>query len=270
MADLPKSLELRAVLDPSPCYRGTSHDDETARAMGYRAALIPGAFVYGHATRLAVQGWGMDWLSRGRAEVRFRRPVYNGDPLRIERGELREDADGPVADVTVTQMETGEVVLDGTFGLVREVPVMPSEFSVLSLPEHPVALVAGSVPVDVPLGSARTVLTREMVRQSLADFCETEAIYAERDVIHSGMLLRRSMSDCLANFVLPMPVIFAAARVQNLGVAPVGATYATGSRVTRVWEKRGRHFFDSEEWLIAEGIGAVARHVRTNLYAVSE
>src|SRR5690606_38218693 len=53
---------LTARLDQNPRYRGSSHDDAVARQLGYRAALIPGAFLYGHLTRLAVRRWGEDWL----------------------------------------------------------------------------------------------------------------------------------------------------------------------------------------------------------------
>jgi hypothetical protein len=119
------------------------------------------------------------------------------------------------------------------------------------------------------LGSAETVLTEDLVGQSLADFHETEPIYRERGFIHSGCLVRKTMGDALANFSLPMPVIFAALEVQNLAPAPVGGRYATSAWITRVWEDRGRHYFESEEWLIADGNRPVARHLRRNLYAMS-
>ena len=121
MREPPERLEVIAVLDPNPRYAGTSHDEATARAMGFRAALIPGAFVYGHVTRMAVQGWGEDWLARGRASVRFRRPVYDGDPLLIERGPL-ETRRGRLHRRRVGRRRpiTGEVVLDGSFGLGRQ------------------------------------------------------------------------------------------------------------------------------------------------------
>ena len=56
MREPPERLEVTAILDPSPAYAGTSHEDATARAMGFRAALMPGVIVYGHAMRLAVRG----------------------------------------------------------------------------------------------------------------------------------------------------------------------------------------------------------------------
>ena len=65
-----------------------------------------------------------------------------------------------------------------------------------------------------------------------------------------------------------MPVIFAGVEVQNLRAGTVGRAYSTSARISRVWETRGRHFFETEEWLLADGI-PVARHVRQNLYAMT-
>jgi hypothetical protein len=268
MREPPEQLEVIAVLDPNPRYAGTSHDEATARAMGFRSALIPGAFVYGHVTRMAVQGWGEDWLARGRASVRFRRPVHDGDPLLIERGPLRREDDGFTADVSVSQTVTGEVVLDGSFGLADKAPPPPAELSLLPLPDPKIPVVAGKFQGGVRLGTDETILSEDMVGQSLGDFHETEPIYREQRLIHSGCLVRQTMSQALANFALPMPVIFAAVDVQNLSPAPIDSRYSTSGRVTRVWESRGKHYFESEEWLIADGSRPVARHLRRNLYAI--
>ena len=266
MADLPERLEVTAILDPRPRYAGTSHEAETARAMGFPGALLPGVFVYGHATRPAVIGWGGDWLARGRASVRFRRPVFHGDPLLVERGPLARGADGVDAPVTVTNTATGAVVLDGSVGLADRAPDAP-ELAPAARVVPPVALVPGGVPVGMTLGSDPGTLDAETVRESLADFHETETIYAERGLVHSGCLIRRTMGDALGNVSFPMPVIFAGLSVAHLAPAPIGATYRTAARITRAWEARGKHFFETDEWLLADG-RPVARHVRQNLYAM--
>ncbi|PZX16974.1 MaoC dehydratase-like protein [Palleronia aestuarii] len=267
-ADLPERLEVTAILDPRPRYRGTSHEDATARAMGFPAALLPGVFVYGHAVRLAVIGWGADWLARGRAQVRFRRPVYAGDRLVVTRGALAREADGVAAPVTVTRGTEGEVVLDGRLGLADRPPDPPT-----TLPLPPTfmpkrAIRPGDFAPPLQLGSGETVLSPDFVAESRADFHETEAIFVERGLVHPGCLLRRTMEDAVANLALPMPLIFAGAEVENLAPAPVGARYATSSRIVSVSEARGKHYFETEEWLLADG-HPVARHVRRNLYAMS-
>ncbi len=267
MHDLPESLEVTAILDPRPRYRGTSHEDETARRMGFPAALLPGVFVYGHATRLAVMGWGETWLARGRAQVRFRRPVYNGDPLRVERGSLEQDSLGVIASVRVIQTRTGEVVLDGSIGLVDRIPEPPT-LPILEPFDPRLEVRPGAVEEGLQLGSPATILTRDGVAESLADFHETEALYAECGLIHSGCLIRRTMGDALGNLILPMPVIFTGVAVQHFAPAPVGATYATSACITRAWESRGKQYFETDEWLLADS-RPVARHVRQNLYAMT-
>ncbi len=263
----PERLALTARLDPRPRYVGTSHEDATARAMGFRAALLPGVFVYGHATRLAIMGWGEDWLRRGRASVRFRRPVYNGDPLLVERGPVTEDEAGLSCPVSVRHAEIGEVVLDGSIGLARIAPAPPADLPILPTlsPRHPIQ--RGTVPVGLSLGTDAVVLSPDMVADSLADFHETESLFSDRGLVHSGCLVRVTMGQALANLDLPAPVILAGFEVTHVDSVPVGATCRTSARITRSWDVRGKHFFETEEWLIADG-HPVARHIRQNLYAI--
>lgn len=265
----PELLEVTAILDPSPRYRGTIHEDASARAAGYRAALIPGAFVYGHATRLALRIWGEDWLARGTASVSFRRPVYNGDPLAVTCGPLENDADGTRGALAVRNAETGELVLDGALGLAAAPPVPPDDLPLIAPFEPKLAVAPGGIEAGLVLGSAATVLSKEIVDQSLADFHESAPVYRERGLIHSGCLLRKTMSDAMGNLALPMPMIFAGAEIANCAPAAVGRSYATSARVTDVWEKRGKYYFESDEWLIADGRDVVAHHRRRNLYAMT-
>jgi hypothetical protein len=37
--------------------------------------------------------------------------------------------------------------------------------------------------------------------------------------------------------------------------------------VTAVYERKGKHYFESEEYLIADGTAVVARFRRTSIYA---
>jgi acyl dehydratase len=263
---LPERLEVTAVLDPRPRYAGTSHDDATARAMGFRAALLPGVFVYGHATRLAVIGWGEAWLTRGTARARFRRPVYAGDTLVVASGPVERDEAGLIALVTVTNAATGEVVLDGSLGLPDRVAAPPADLPLRPTFAPRVAVAPGEVPLEQPLGSAETVLAEADVAESRADFHETEPVFAERRWVHSGCLIRKTMGDALGNLALPMPVIFTAVEVTTLAPVPIGAACRTSARITRAWHSKGRHYFETDEWLIADG-RPVARHLRHNLYA---
>lgn len=51
------------------------HTDAGARAQGFPSALVAGVTTYAYLTHPLVQAWGLDWLTRGGGEVRFKAPV---------------------------------------------------------------------------------------------------------------------------------------------------------------------------------------------------
>ena len=57
------------------------HTDEGGRAAGFDAAVVAGVTVYAYLTRPVVEAWGVEWLSRGTAEIRFTSPVMDNDPV---------------------------------------------------------------------------------------------------------------------------------------------------------------------------------------------
>jgi acyl dehydratase len=52
------------------------HTDAGARAEGFPSALVAGVTTYAYLTHPLVAAWGMDWLTNGGGEVRFRAPVF--------------------------------------------------------------------------------------------------------------------------------------------------------------------------------------------------
>lgn len=61
--------------------RNPIHTDAGARAEGFPRALVAGVTTYAYMTHPVVEAWGLDWLTRGGGEVRFRRPVFDNDAL---------------------------------------------------------------------------------------------------------------------------------------------------------------------------------------------
>jgi acyl dehydratase len=57
------------------------HTDDGARLAGFPAALVAGVTTYAYLTHPIAAAWGEDWLAGGRAEVRFRAPVFAGDSV---------------------------------------------------------------------------------------------------------------------------------------------------------------------------------------------
>ena len=63
---------------------GSIHDDETARAMGYKGGLVPGVTVLGYMSRLMQETFGRRWQSGSTFNGRLRRPVYEAAMLTVE------------------------------------------------------------------------------------------------------------------------------------------------------------------------------------------
>jgi len=265
----PTKTRVVAKLGTSAHYAGSTHDPETARKFGYRSALIPGAFLYGFMTQQAVAEWGMEWVQRGAVDARFRRPAFDGDELVLHASPLRRDATGWRVDMEIHDAE-GHLVASGGVGLPVAAPPPPDmrEHPILPIGADRPSVAAGELVEGTRLGTRNLVLTAEAHAQSLADFGESWPSYTELGIAHSGLLLRISMGDANASRRFPTPVILVAAAAEHLGVVRTGDRLSTSGVVTSVYERKGNHYFDSEELLIANGRTPVARFHRTSIYAV--
>lgn len=63
--------------------KGSIHDDEKAREMGYAGGFVPGPTVLGYMLRLLQESFGEDWLAGGEFEGRLRRPTYAGAEVEV-------------------------------------------------------------------------------------------------------------------------------------------------------------------------------------------
>src|SRR5690606_3028910 len=164
----PRSYEVKILLNDEPHYKGSIHDDEVARARGYKAALIPGAFIYGHISRGAIESWGQDWAERGSMSARFRRPVYNHDVITVLLDELVDDGQGVRSQARVVNGD-GEEVATGWIGLAHQAPVppAPATLTLLPTPAVPPPVKAGEVPVGGLNNSTERVRTARVVSASL-------------------------------------------------------------------------------------------------------
>ena len=59
------------------------HTDAGAQAAGFPRALVAGVTTYAYVANIPARDWGTEWLDHGGAEVRFRKPVFDGDTLTI-------------------------------------------------------------------------------------------------------------------------------------------------------------------------------------------
>lgn len=64
--------------------KGSIHDDEKAREMGYAGGFVPGVTVLAYMTRLMREAFGADWLAGGTFKGHLRRPTYAGVEVTVE------------------------------------------------------------------------------------------------------------------------------------------------------------------------------------------
>jgi acyl dehydratase len=263
----PRSLAVDIRLDDDPRYKGSIHDDGVARARGYKAALVPGAFVYGHIGRVAVEAWGRAWTERGGMGASFRRPVYNGDRLTIRATVLSGSATMRRADISAVN-EEGEEVATGWIGLPDTPPDAPdaASFRILPHSDAPLPVAAGAIQVGMPLMMVERVLTEEDFRKSLSAFDERHPLHADDGIVHSGCLMRLAMRDTNANFAYPAPVVLTAIETRHFGLVRAGQRLTTVGRIADTYLRKGKYYFESEELVSADGV-PVAMFLRTQIYA---
>lgn len=259
--------QVTAGFRPRREHVGTIHDDESARAFGYRGALVPGIILYGYMADLVVHEWGMDWVARGTMHSRSRRPVYEGDPLIILTEPVQEDEAGLSVAMEIRDAE-GNVVATGGAGLPRGAPAQPdlSEFPVRPIvaPLRPITP-GGFQPGD-RFGSKGTLVTEEDLADSLAMFGQHWPVYAQEGIIHPGRYPQAATHNALASYALPTPSIFVSARTQHLGIARVGAELTTSGHVVAAYERKGNHYTDQRHVVFADGRPVALVH-RTSIYA---
>ncbi len=246
---------------------GTIHDDESARAYGYRGALVPGIILYGYMADLVVHEWGMDWVARGTMHSRSRRPVYEGDPLTILTEPVQEDAAGLSVAMEIRDAE-GNLVATGGASLPHAAPAQPdiSEFPVDPIADPLRPIEAGGFRPGDRFGSKATLVTAEDLVNSLAMFGQRWPAYAREGIIHPGRYPQAATHNALASYALPTPSIFVAATTQHLGVAHVGAELTTSGHVVAAYERKGNHYTDQRHVVFADR-RPVALVDRTSIYA---
>src|SRR5262249_57444420 len=111
------------------------HDEQIARQYGFRGALVPGVTVYAYLTHPLAEAFGAAWLERGTANVRFLKPIHDGEEVRLAGMVTSRGAKGLSATVTATTAEGGEcATLAATLPAGLTVPVNLAQYPAAPLP----------------------------------------------------------------------------------------------------------------------------------------
>jgi acyl dehydratase len=219
-------------LDPQADNR--IHDDDVAQRYGFAGALVPGVEVFALASAPLVAAWGVPFLEGGRLALRFRRPVYDGERVRVELAGDALTVAGPDGEVRAvgTALERAP---DAPLSPYADVPLAPAP-----APEPaPGAFGTVEVPGD-PLACA------DYVRR----IGEPSPLYDE--LVHPGLLLRLVNLALMRNVELG-PWIHTASDCRFLGLARVGEPVAVRSRVVELQRRNGNDVVRYDALVLAAG-----------------
>jgi acyl dehydratase len=226
------------------------HEDGVAQRFGFSGALVPGVELFARTTTPMVAAWGHTWLSGGRIDLRFRRPVYEGEELLVEVDDGRLTVAGP----------DGEVRCLGSVDQTADRPAL-ADFAEASAATTVVDPVAG------PFGSLHEARTVEENEWYLDAIGEPLPLYREKAWAHPGLLLRL-VNKLLSSNVALGPWIHTSSDCHFLGVAQLPAQMAVHGRVTDVG-RRGRHDEVRYDAMVLAGDEPVLQVHHTALYRLS-
>lgn len=219
------------------------HDDEVAQRFGFTGALVPGVEVFAYATHPFAAEWGEDFLTRGAMDMRFRRPVYDGEDVTVEG---KETANG--YDVTLVGPD-GEPRALGHAALADAVAAVdPSRYVETPMSDAIPRADATSLAVGRRLGSVREPATADGHAAYLHGISETLPLYQR--FVHPGALLRMVNAVLFRNVAMG-PWIHTASSCRFLAPAPVPSTLTAHGVVTERYERNGKSWVRFDALVLA-------------------
>lgn len=222
-------------LDPEADNR--IHDDEVAREYGFAGALVPGVELFALATAPFVQAWGEAFLAAGRLDLRFRKPVYDGDRVRVSG--------------------VDEVVLTGPDDTVRSTGSASPPSAAPDVPRFARVKLPASLrrePAPGPFGSVVQVADPETCADYVRVVADPSPVYPR--LVHPGLVLRLVNLALMSNVELGAWV-HTASDCRFLGLARAGDELEVRSEVTEVFERRGHRWVRYDALVLGPG-GPVA------------
>lgn len=215
------------------------HSDDVAQLYGFKGGLVPGVDVYAYMCRAMMGQYGPSFLRDGRAEVRFAKPVYDGQTVYVS---LRHDK-SPQLDIelyndqelcAVGQARMRDVGPDRP--TVPEIPTadLPPMDKRPKLPEA--QMEAGKV-----LGTLRETFGQEQHLEYLQQISETDEFYADEGVVHPGYMLRQANMILKQNYEIGA-WIHVGSVIDHHDQARVGDIIETRAQVVLDYERRGAQF----------------------------
>lgn len=250
MTPSPAPYDVRAF-NQAAASENKIHDDAVAQRFGFKGALVPGVTVFAYMAHQPVARWGRAWLEGGAAECRFRKPVYDGEMVRVTAA---SEGDGLALEVE----SGGEHCAEGHASMPapREAPAIDSLPSGMPPAERPKAseetLAAGRA-----LGIRPLVVDRALHATYLDEIRETEPLYRAEGVVHPGHILRLANFALVQNVMLG-PWIHRSSMIRFHSAARVGEELTLRARIASNTVHKGHATVAFDALVVANGTRAIA------------
>ena len=242
------------------------HDDAVARRLGFGGGLVPGVTLYGYMTRPVVEWFGTAWLERGTLEVRFDKPVYDGQQVTVGAEDTGAGdtgaGDGRAAGLVVELRNAEGVVCSrgrATLPARAPAPPDPAGYPVVEAPQpdrRPPADEASLAP-GTPLATLWAGAHAANAGPLLDVLSDPLPVYTEQGLVHPGHLILAANGVLTASVVLG-PWIHVGSAVTNFDRVADGAVVETRARVADRYERKGHQFVVLDVLWLADG--QVAMH----------
>lgn len=253
MAELLPEYLVKAV-NTSTDSENKIHDDATAKKYGFAGGLVPGVTVYAYLTHPLAEAFGPAWLQRGTANVRFMKPVLDGEEVRVT-GEItaRHPQQGLTATVRAVTASAGEcATLTATLPAGAPTPVNTALYAEAPLPaERPAGTPEHLRTIEV-LGTFTERYDATRAEEYLTTVSDTLPLYRGGDGwVHPAFHTHLGNRVLRTNIIIG-PWIHLGSVVRHLAPARVGATLSARAKVRSLWEKKGRDFIEIDMLVLAD------------------
>jgi len=234
-----------------------------ARRYGFQGGLVPGVTVYAYAGHAVLEALGTEWVERGRTRIRLVSPCYDGDEVAVSVSGGPVSGGPPSAvefEVTVGErvcaagsasLPTGSPGGRESGSIPSAEPPAPQDRPAASEQSLEPGRVLGSIPLptDPPTAAAYVVKVGE-----------PSTVFAERGIVHPGLLLEGANWVLMANVVLPA-WLHVESDVHHRRPVSVGEELEVRARVAEVFERKGHRFVGLDvAWMAGPEMVAAAHH----------
>lgn len=217
---------------------GNIHTDQVAAKYGFRGALVLAVSVYGSSMPIILDQVGDEWARSGWIDIRFRKPVYEGEIISVALDETGEGqwrlALSRDEDDIVTLADLGLGTGEWTEGFHR---------SASRTPEPPSANQPTLRLETAPVGQDLPTLDMGVPSLDVDGPGRAQVAHVEgRDLLSPATIVGTLSAYSRRVFQYESPSLHAGSHVQHLGLVEVGEALTVAGHLSAAYERRGHHY----------------------------